>query len=344
MRKHTNGRKKISHIFPPKDIESRVGQTSKTEVWKINKTTLWYYPAKNKRYETPLFLIYSLINRPFILDLSPGMSMIEAFVNEGYDVYLLDFGVPGYEDKEITLDDYITTYIHKAVKRSLFHSGAKEVTMIGYCLGGTLATIYAAFRNETIKNLVLFAPPLDFEHSPIPEEWEDAIKNGRVHLDELIDIYGVIPAKYMEWILRLAVSPITYRSYLGLLQKSHDKEYVQKWHLFNHWLKGHIPFAGATLKQLINDIAMDNKLIKNELKINGTPIHLDAITSDLLVVSTTDDEIVPKELVKPIMSQVSSENKTHQHIKGGHVSLAIKGELPDFLNLWLKERDGSSAS
>ncbi|WP_018923552.1 alpha/beta fold hydrolase [Salsuginibacillus kocurii] len=329
---------KLNRLLPPEGIESKVGRTPKTAIWKLNKTTLWYYPAKNKKYDTPLFLIYSLVNRSYILDLKPGMSMIEAYVNEGYDVYLLDFGVPGYEDWDVTLDDYIAKYIQKAVRRSLYHSGAKEITMVGYCLGGTLAAIYAAYKNEAIKNLVLIAPPLAFDKTPIPTEWEEGFKKGKLNLDHVIDEYGTIPAKFMEFALRLAVSPVSYSSYISLLQRLDDKDKVEKWHLFNHWLKGHIPFAGQTLKQLLNELAIENKLIKNELRIHGVPIHLSTIKSNLLVISTTHDEIVPAELITPIMPLVSSQDKTYKQIKGGHVTLAMKGKLPDFLNQWLSER------
>ncbi|MDQ0255294.1 polyhydroxyalkanoate synthase [Evansella vedderi] len=332
MRKRKAG--KLDKLFPQK----KVGLTPKTAIWKKNKATLWYYPAKKKKYKTPLFLIYSLINQSYILDLSPGMSMIEAFVKEGYDVYLLDFGVPGYEDKDLTLDDYIIKYIQKGVRRSLYHSEAGEITIIGYCLGGTLATIYGALAKEPIRNIILFAPPLDFGQSPIPEEWEVALRGGELALEQVIEEYGIVPAEYIEFILRMSVSPVNYSKYLTLLQRADDKEFVRKWELVNDWLKDHIPFAGATLKQLINELAIKNKLIKNKLQIQGNRINLRNIKANLLVISTSEDEIVPEQQIKAIMSLVSSKDKTYKRVKGGHVSLALKGDLPEFLQSWLRDR------
>jgi len=47
------------------------------------------------------------MNRPTILDLRPGHSFIEYMVARGYDVYLLDWGIPGLEDKDLKFDDYV---------------------------------------------------------------------------------------------------------------------------------------------------------------------------------------------------------------------------------------------
>ena len=44
-------------------------------------------------------MVYALINKPYILDLTKGGSFIEYLVNRGFDVYLLDWGTPGIEDK-----------------------------------------------------------------------------------------------------------------------------------------------------------------------------------------------------------------------------------------------------
>jgi polyhydroxyalkanoate synthase subunit PhaC len=314
------------------------GQTSRNPIWKKNKSTLWHYPPIDKKYHTPLFLIYSLINQPNILDLGPGLSMIEAFTSEGYEVYLLDYGIAGYEDKDITLDNYIFDYIQNGVRRALKHSKAKDITIIGYCLGGTLATIYSAIAKEPIRNLILFSPPLDFGHFPVFNNWHEALKNGEINVNELIDEYGIIPANVMEATMKMMTAPISITPNLQLINRINDEKYVDKWHRFNNWAKGHVPFVGATLKQLINDLLIGNKLINNKLVIRGQKANLSKITSNLLVISSDGDQIVPEELIKPIMNKVSSKDKTYKRVNGGHVTLAIRGELPDFLAEWLKKR------
>ncbi len=44
-------------------------------------------------------MVYAHILKPYILDLVPGNSCVEHLLAEGYDVYLLDWGVPDPEDQ-----------------------------------------------------------------------------------------------------------------------------------------------------------------------------------------------------------------------------------------------------
>ena len=313
------------------------GQTPRIAVWKKNKATVWFYAAKERKYHTPLFLIFSLVSKPYILDLSPETSMIQAFTRNGYDVYLLDFGIPGYEDKDLTLDDYIGNYIKNGVRRSLAHSQSNDITIIGYCLGGTLATIYAAITNEPIKNLILLVAPVDFSQIPLPENWRRMLINERSSIEELIDQYGIIPPTVIDKGIKLITSPVSITPYLSLIERRENDIFVEKWHRFNEWARDHIPFVGATVKQLLYDIAVDNKLAKNKLLINGRRVNLRNIRANLLVVSANNDDLVSEELSAPIINHVTSKDKTYKLVNGGHASLAVKGYLPEFLEKWLSE-------
>jgi polyhydroxyalkanoate synthase subunit PhaC len=312
--------------------------TPRIAIWEKNKAILWYYPASVKKYKTPLFLIYSLVNRAYILDLGPGYSMVEGFVEQGYDVYLLDFGIPSYEDKDINLGNYIFDYIQTAARRTLRHSGAKELTVIGYCLGGTLAVIYAAVATEPIKNLIVFAAPLDFSEVPYMHKWHEALKRGELNVDELIDEYGIVPAKVMEKVLRFLTVPINFTPYLALFGRRNDERYIERWRRFDQWVKDPVPFTGAAMKDFLHDLVINNKLIKSKLEIKGQRVKLKKITANLLVVSTEGDQLIPEKMSQSLISNVKSKDKTYKRVKGGHVTIVIKGGIPDFLAEWLAKR------
>jgi polyhydroxyalkanoate synthase len=245
------------------DTPYKDGITPRQAIWKKNKATLWYYPASKKKYRVPVFIVYSLINQPFILDLLPGGSTIEALVKEGYDVYLIDFGKPGLEDKDMSLNDYITAFIQPGIKKALKHSSAEEMTLMGYCLGGTLAAIYASIAEEPIKNLVLFVTPVDFSDPPFFDKWVSELRKKEVSFEKYINEIGVIPASQVESGIRLITSPVYLSPYLSLLLNANDKDYVEKWDRFNNWTKGHIPLAGNAAIQLAKDLIIDNNLIKD---------------------------------------------------------------------------------
>ncbi|WMX53623.1 MULTISPECIES: alpha/beta fold hydrolase [unclassified Peribacillus] len=322
----------------PNQPMPEMGLTPKISVWKKNKSTLWYYPAVKKKYNVPVFLIYSLINTPLILDLAPGNSLIEAFVNEGFEVYLLDFGSPGYEDGDISIDDYIVDYIQKGVQRALRHSGASEITVMGFCLGGTIAAMYAAIADEPVKNLILSVTPIDFSASQSFDQWQAAIKDGTADFDETIDIFKTIPASEVKYGIRLITSPIYISPYLSLLNQADDEEYVQHWRRFNAWTNGHVPLAGATAKQIGQDLVINNRLVKGSLRIRGKKARLSNIDASVLVSANENDRLVPQEMINPVMKHLTCKDKTYILLPSGHASKEYVSGLPLYLKEWLPKR------
>ncbi|WP_236712641.1 alpha/beta fold hydrolase [Peribacillus muralis] len=322
----------------PNQPMPEMGLTPKIQVWKKNKSTLWHYPSAQKKYAVPVFLIYSLINTPLILDLSPGNSLIESFVNEGFDVYLLDFGSPGFEDGEISIDDYIVDYVQNGVKRALRHSGASEITVMGFCLGGTISAIYAAIADEPIKNLILSVTPIDFSSSQFFDQWQEALKEGTADFDDTIDIYQTIPASAVKYGIRLITSPVYLSPYLSLLNQADDEKYVQNWRRFNAWTNGHVPLSGAAAKQITKDLLIENRLVKGKFKVRGKKAKLSRIDANVLVVASKYDRLVPQEMIYPIMEQLTCKDKTYKVLESGHASKQYSGSLPSYLKEWLPER------
>ncbi|MBT2687590.1 alpha/beta fold hydrolase [Bacillus sp. ISL-47] len=333
--------KKLQGFFKTiKQPEPETGFTPRTAVWKKNKAVLWHYAPAEKNYKVPVFLVYSLVNQAFILDLGPQNSLIEALTNSGYDVYLLDFGIPGYEDKDITMDDYIVQYIQKGVRRTLSHSRAEELTVMGFCLGGTFAAIYAAIAEEPVKNLILSVAPIDFSHVPVFDQWAEELRETGADLDSILDAWGLIPAPAIKTGMRLVTSPVYYSPYLSLLSRADNEEYAKRWKRFNHWTNGHIPFAGAALKQILHDLGKENKLVKGSLVIDGKKAALGNINANLLAVASSFDRLVPKEQLLPVMNLVSSKDKQFHLLKGGHANLTSDGKVPYYMNDWLSVRSG----
>jgi polyhydroxyalkanoate synthase len=334
--KETNRWKNIVNVLM--EPEPKIGQTPRNEVWKKNKSVLWHYPAKQKKYEIPLFFVYSLFNKSYILDIAPKTSVIEGLTDLGYEVYLLDWGIPGYEDKKIGLDTYIEKYLRTAVKRAIRHSGADEITLIGYCLGGTIASIYAAIAEEPIKNLVVATVPIDFQPFIGPDKWAEGLRNGDVNIDQFIDVYGNVPPQFVAGMFRAMGSPIYFTHYTTLLHRADDSTYVEKWRRMNKWTLDQVPFAGEAFRQLAKDLFIGNKLVKGELWIGNKRADLKNIKANLYVISGSRDNLVLEEQSKPIMDLVSSEDKTYTVVESGHVGLALSGLLSKIVNQWAASR------
>src|SRR6202047_2395495 len=146
--------------------KAAIAQTPKELVWTLNKAKLYrYIPVlpKEQRHPVPLLMVFALMNRPYILDLRPGHSFVEFMVNSGYDLYLLDWGAPGPEDKNLKFDDYTLDYMPRAIRKMKAISGVEEFSMLCWCIGAILATVYSALRaDDGLRNLILLTAPLDF--------------------------------------------------------------------------------------------------------------------------------------------------------------------------------------
>ncbi len=76
-------------------------------------------------------LVYALILRPYILDPVPGHSFVEYLLGEGFDVYLLDWGVPDDEDKNLSFENYVLDYLPEVVEQVRESSQGEELTLFG---------------------------------------------------------------------------------------------------------------------------------------------------------------------------------------------------------------------
>src|SRR5262249_10188222 len=99
---------------------AKIAQTPKEVVWTLNKAKLYRYPPvvpPEKRRKLPLLMVFAIMNRPHVLDLRPGHSFVEYMLQRGYDLYLLDWGAPGPEDRNLQFDDYTLEYLPRAIRK-----------------------------------------------------------------------------------------------------------------------------------------------------------------------------------------------------------------------------------
>jgi Acyl-CoA dehydrogenase, N-terminal domain/Poly-beta-hydroxybutyrate polymerase (PhaC) N-terminus len=95
----------------------RVGVTPKDVVWRHGRAELWHYRSDQVRVGPPLLIVFSLITRSYVLDLTPGNSFVERLLAAGFDVYLLDWGTPDERDAANRLEDYVDAAIPAAIEQ-----------------------------------------------------------------------------------------------------------------------------------------------------------------------------------------------------------------------------------
>ena len=319
-----------------------VGPTPKEVIWTKNKTKLYRYISEQpKKHKTPLLLVYALINKPYVLDLTKGGSLIEYLVNNGFDVYLLDWGTPGYEDRNMKLDDFIIDYIPRAVKKVLRTSNADELSILGYCMGGTMTSIFASLYPELpIRNLVFMTSPFDFKDSG---SYGDMLNEKYFDIDKVVDTLGVIPPEMIDFGNKLS-KPIAnfYGPYVSLVDRADNDRFVNNFKLLQKWLNDGIPFPGESYRQWIRDFYQRNKLINGELVVRGRKVDLKNITANVLNLAGQNDLIAQPHMVEALMDVISSKDKQFKNLPVGHTSITFGSQATKItyptIGDWLAER------
>lgn len=130
-------------------------------IYEGGKVRLRYYQAVGRAHSTPLLLVYALIKRPYIVDLLPDRSIIQAFVRQGFKLYLTDWIPPTDADRRRGFDAYVNGDLANVVREIQSHAGVEHVSLLGYSLGGLLTVLYTALHPETVHCLITLAPPLE---------------------------------------------------------------------------------------------------------------------------------------------------------------------------------------
>ncbi|MBA3422947.1 MAG: class III poly(R)-hydroxyalkanoic acid synthase subunit PhaC [Rubrobacteraceae bacterium] len=325
--------------------QAETGQTPKEVVWTKNKASLYHYQTEaEKKHPVPILIVYALINRPYVLDLMPGNSLVEYLCGEGFDVYMLDWGVPGDEDADMSFEDYVLDYIPRAIRKVLRNSGQEKLTLLGYCMGGTMSAMYASLYPDKLENLVLLTAPVDFD--------KEEIGLYKLFTDEkfldvgvMTDAFGNIPGEMVDTGNRM-LKPITnyIGTYVSMWERIFDDKPMETFLAMNKWVNDGPPFPGEAFKQWIRDFYQQNKLVKGEMKLRGKTTDLSKIEIPFLSIAGKKDHICTLPQAEAVMDLISSKDKEFFVLDAGHVGLltgrgAKKGLWPK-VSGWLETRSG----
>jgi polyhydroxyalkanoate synthase subunit PhaC len=241
--------------------EAAVGTSPRDVVWTHRKTTLYRYRSSQRRHAVPLLLVFALINRPDIFDSRPGSSLTEFLLDEGFDVFLVDWGVPDDEDADMGLDSYICDELHWAIRETLRASGEEELTLVGWCIGGTLCAIYAALHPETpLRNLILLTTPVDTNGS-LYGKW---VGRDSFDVDYVADVYQAVPGQMIDWANKL-MKPVTnyWTTYRRLWEGvSAGEARREAYQSMARWVADNPPFPSRAYRQWITWMYKENQLVR----------------------------------------------------------------------------------
>lgn len=326
-------------LTDPPDVQ--IGTTPHDVVFTENKLRLLHYrPVVKNPTAVPLIMIFALINRPSILDLKPGRSVVEVLVNKGIDVYLIDWGAPGDEDKDLDFNHYINRYIKQVVKKVKKLSGSDKVSILGYCMGGTMSAMYTALYPEDVQNLILLTAGIDYKVEGTLGLWGD---KENFDVDKFIDAYGNAPPEFLQsGFLFLKPVQNMISKYVNFYENVDNEAFVENFLAMEKWLNDNIAVPGEIFREFIKYLYQENRLVENKLEINGKLVELKNIKCPVMNLIAEHDHLVPPESSIGFNDLISSTDKETIVFPSGHIGLSVsgkslKGLWPDVAD-WLIER------
>lgn len=326
---------------PELELDLEVGQTPKELVYTRDTLRLYHYrPVLEEIYRVPLLVVMSPVARGYILDLAPGQSLVEYLLLQGYDVYMIDWAPPRREHAHLGLANYIDDMLDDAVEHVRQDSGESELSLVGYCMGGMLSSIYVALYPERgVKNLVCFTTPINAEGMTLYKQW---VESKAFDVDRLVEALGIIPGDLINASIQ-ALRPLQRSANQMQLLNNVDNDAFVKANLrFDRWAADQLALPGELMRDFVRDFLRGNRFVEGGFRMGDKVVDLGKIRVPFLHVAAEYDHIVPTAASRDLIGLIGSKDKQEIVIKGGHVSLVAGGNavyrLWPQLDRWLAPR------
>ncbi|TWI12608.1 class III poly(R)-hydroxyalkanoic acid synthase subunit PhaC [Aerolutibacter ruishenii] len=316
------------------------GATRREEVWRDGKVVLYRFIGERApTAKVPLLMVYALVNRPYMVDLQVGKSIVRGLLERGEDVYILDWGYPDRSDRYLELEDYIQRWIGGAVDhlRSAYHQDA--INLLGICQGGAFSLCYSALNPRKVRNLITMVTPVDFHtEDNMLSNWTRSLD-----VDLFVDTVGNVPADMMNFTyLQLKPWRLFVQKYVGLVDILDDKQALEDFLRMEKWIFDSPDQAGEAFRQFIKQFYQANGFVKGGIDIGGHPVDLIHVDMPVLNIFAEQDHLVPPDASKALGGLVGSDDYSELSFRGGHIGIYVSSraqrEVPQAIHDWLAAR------
>jgi polyhydroxyalkanoate synthase len=318
-----------------------VGCSDKEAVFRDDKITLYRYkPIAKPAGVTPVLISYALVNRPYMMDLQQDRSLIRRLLEQGLDLYLIDWGYPDGADRFLDLNDYINGFLDRCVQFVLDQHGIDKVNLLGVCQGGTFSLCYSALHPERIKNLVTMVTPVDFTTPEnLLSKWAQDMD-----VDAVVDSGGNVSGEMLN-VAYVSLMPfrLMQQKYVGLVDMLGDPKQVENFMRMEKWIFDSPDQAGDAFRQFTKWFFQENRLIKGTVELGGEKVDLKKISMPVLNIYGRQDHLVPPSASIPLANHVGTQDYTAFEMDVGHIGMYVSGksqkQLPETIAKWLKDRE-----
>ena len=294
-----------------------------------------------ERHRTPVILVPPLAATSMIFDLMPHRSVVRYFLANGYDVYLVDWGDVTADHKNLSLESYVLEWMPMIMDAVITDSDEEEVSIFAYCMGGLLSLMYlAVYGDESVKNLVTVASPIDMHQSGAAGKVLSAIYKPAHIVSNLLNFSLLdLPSRYFHvpgWTSSLVfklTNPMgsVINSYEKLLNLW-DREYLEESLTMSKWFDDMVDYPGKTIREMAVHMMINNTMAKGKMRIGKVTAEFNQIKCSILAFAGESDNLVSVSAAHKVLDIISSEDKEFCVVPGGHAGVFAGNKAPQ--NTW----------
>ncbi|MEA2474837.1 MAG: poly[(R)-3-hydroxyalkanoate] polymerase subunit PhaC [Thermoleophilaceae bacterium] len=287
------------------------------------RTVHRYRPTRRRRWHAPVLLVPPLAAPASCFDLWRGSSLAAHLLALGYPAYLLDYGPIAFSDRQLGIEHWVDDVIPNAVRAVSEDSDGLPVQVVGWCLGGIMATLAAAGNDLPVRSVTMVASPFDFEKvrtmAPIRRLAE--LTGGRL-VTSLYSALGGAPAPLVSLGFQVTALDKRITKPLFTLQHLGDRELLAHVEAVDDYMAHMLAYPGRTFAQLYHRFFRVNDLADGRIDLGDRCIDIAALDVPVLVVAGKNDVLAPAEavtVVEPLLTGAPSVRV--ELAPGGHLGV-----------------------
>lgn len=299
------------------------------------------------QHQVPLVIVPPLAVNMLIYDWFPDRSLVKYFLEQGFDLYLIDWGSPNRKHARYTLATYVTQLLPEFLAKVREHCGQQQLSLHGWSMGGGFALCYQAFSKDPgIRNIITVGTALDgHANGQIGRQYaafNRALKKVGINFRKVPASAAYAPAWINAIGFKLSDPVSSVQGYVDLIRNLDDREFVIQHANQSAFMDNLEAYPGGVIRDWMYSIWLENEASQGYLTLGREKIYLRNVTANLLALAGRNDKLANEDCCRPIMDLVGSEDKTFVVCKGGHTGIVSGSETPreawPITAQWLAER------